>query len=270
MAAVLHHHQLHPSSFVLYDIHVSDPAKSPAMIDLVLPAHNEEGSIAATLTEFDEVARGKFGLDIRFVVCEDGSTDRTVAIIQELAAKLPILLLSAPQRKGYSGAVTDGLRATTAPYVAFIDSDGQCDPQDIKQFVEVKDRCDLVMGYRNPRADHWLRRVMSGCFHAGYSLFFTVPFRDPSCPYLLINRAALDRLLEGNLGIFKQGFWWEFTARAAAAGLRSIEVPVTHRVRTAGSTQVYKPATIARIAWEHFWGLFELKRELRSRYPRAR
>jgi glycosyltransferase involved in cell wall biosynthesis len=235
-------------------------------IDVVLPAHNEEGSIGATLSEFYEVASHRDGLKIRFVVCEDGSRDRTVEIVQELAKEIPILLLSTKERKGYSKAVVDGLRSTTAPLVAFIDSDGQCDPEDLTKFTELGDSYDLVMGYRNPRADHWIRRVMSGSFRMAYSMFFSVPFRDPSCPYLLIHRRALERIVQGNLGILKQGFWWEFTARAVAAGLKTTEVPVAHRVRTAGTTQVYKPTKIARIAWEHFLGLFKLRKELKRLY----
>jgi glycosyltransferase involved in cell wall biosynthesis len=238
-------------------------------IDLVLPAHNEEGSIGATLSEFHEVANEKLGLNIRFIVSEDGSTDRTVEIVQELSKNIPILLLSAKRRKGYSQAVIDGLRETTAPLVGFVDSDGQCDPADILKFTAEIGRHDLVMGYRNPRADHWIRRVMSGSFGLAYSMLFSVPFRDPSCPYLLVRREAIQRILKGNLGIFKEGFWWEFVARATAAGLTTIEVPVAHRVRVAGTTQVYKPTKVARIAWEHFWGMFKLRKELRELYPKS-
>ncbi len=235
-------------------------------IDLILPAHNEAGSIGETLTEFYQVVTEGQHLPLRFVVCEDGSTDNTVEIVRKLSETLPILLLSEPMRKGYSRAVIDGFRASTSSLVGFIDSDGQCDPADFARLLELQRTtdCDLVIGYRNPRQDHWIRLLMSGLFKMAYGCFFRSRLRDPSCPYLLMKREALLKILQGNVGILKQGFWWEFGARAAAHGLRIEQLPVAHRRRTSGVTQVYRPSKVPRIAWEHLCGLVHLKRELES------
>ena len=96
-------------------------------------------------------------------------------------------------------------------------------------------------------------------------MFFGVTAKDPSCPYLLISRAGLEKILGGNVGILKQGFWWEFLARAVAARLRIVETPVRHRPRAAGETQVYRPTKVPRIAAEHLIGLVHLRRELDGR-----
>jgi glycosyltransferase involved in cell wall biosynthesis len=239
-------------------------AAGPTVIDVVLPAHNEGASIAATLREFHRVVMLEGGQLIRFVVCEDGSSDNTVAVLQKLASELPLKLISDPVRKGYSRAVIDGFRGTTSEWVAFIDSDGQCDPADLLALAALKEGHDLVMGWRNPRSDPWLRKAMSGAFKAVYRLFFRVPVRDPSCPYLLINRAGLGKILSGNVGILKQGFWWEFVARAVAVNLRIAEAPVRHRPRASGMTQVYRPGKVPRIAAEHLLGLYRLRKELSS------
>jgi glycosyltransferase involved in cell wall biosynthesis len=238
---------------------VSEPA---CEIDVVLPAHNEGGSIGRTLTEFYDVVAKKDGMKIRFVVCEDGSTDDTVPVLKKIGETLPLHLISDPVRKGYSRAVIDGLRAATAPLVAFIDSDGQCDPEDFKTLYALIGEHDLVMGYRNPRSDHWIRLLMSGAFKMVYQGLFRIPVRDPSCPYLIIRRESLAKVLSGDVGILKQGFWWEFVARAASANLRIVETPVRHRPRTSGTTQVYRPTKVPRIAAEHLAGLVKLKREL--------
>lgn len=237
----------------------------PFEVDVVLPAHNEGGSIGSTLTEFHDVVAKRHGIKMRFVVCEDGSTDDTVPVLKKLAETLPLKLISDPVRKGYSRAVIDGFRGTEAPLVAFIDSDGQCDPEDFKTFYQMIPDYDLVLGYRNPRSDHWIRLAMSGAFKVVYQALFHIPMKDPSCPFLIIKRDALMRILEGNVGILRQGFWWEFLARAVAAKLRIAETPVRHRPRTSGTTQVYKPTKVPKIAAEHLRGLFELKRELEGR-----
>jgi glycosyltransferase involved in cell wall biosynthesis len=234
----------------------------PAIIDIVLPVHNEGASIAATLREFHRVVMLEGGQPIRFVVCEDGSSDNTVPVLQKLATELPLKLISDPVRKGYSRAVIDGFRSTTSDWVGFIDSDGQCDPADLLALAALREGHDLVMGWRNPRSDPWIRKTMSSAFKVVYRLFFRVPVRDPSCPYLLINRVGLEKILSGNVGILRQGFWWEFLARAVAMNLRIIEAPVRHRARASGMTQVYRPAKVPRIAAEHLFGLYRLRKEL--------
>jgi hypothetical protein len=236
-------------------------------IDVVLPVHNEADSIGVTLQEFNQVVAVDGKIPIRFVICEDGSRDNTVEVLKKLSETLPIHLISDPERKGYSRAVIDGFRATTSHLVAFIDSDGQCDPHDFASFVEAHrtGEYDLVFGYRNPRHDHPIRLIMSAAFGFVYRRFFAIPLRDPSCPFLLITQPALQRVMQGNLGILKQGFWWEFCARCIAAGLRIKQLPVAHRTRTAGQTQVYRPSKVPRIAGEHLLGLLALKRELKAR-----
>ena len=184
-----------------------------------------------------------------------------------MAATLPITLISAALRKGYSRAVVDGLRATTADRVACVDADGQCDPRDLVRLVQALDGHDLVVGRRTHRADHWSRMVMSRAFKLVFSAFFSVPLQDPSSPYLLITRSGLDRVLATDPGILPQGFWWEFYARAVEMGLELAEIPVGHRARSAGTTQVYRPTKIPRIALVHLIGLVRLRRELRSRRP---
>jgi glycosyltransferase involved in cell wall biosynthesis len=234
------------------------------MIDVVLPVHNEGASIAATLREFHQKIAMEAGIPIRFVICEDGSSDDTVPVLQTLAQELPIKLISDPVRKGYSRAVIDGLRATESDWVASIDSDGQCDPSDFVRLLAARPGHDLVMGYRNPRKDSPMRKLMSGAFGFVYRLLFSVRLRDPSCPYILINRVGLNAILSGNVGILKQGFWWEFVARATALQLVVKELPVRHRVRSSGTTQVYHLTKIPRIAAEHLAGLCVLHGELRA------
>jgi dolichol-phosphate mannosyltransferase len=231
-------------------------------IDVVMPAHNEADSIGETLREFHRVVGRAGGLDVRFIVSEDGSTDDTCEVIRATATEVPVCLLTYPDRKGYSKAVVDGLREATAPLVCFVDSDGQCDPADLPALVHALRDHDMAIGYRHPRMDSRVRRVMSGAFKLVYERLFPVRLKDPSCPYVLLRRDCLGRILRGHLGILPQGFWWEFNARAQAAGLSVVQVPIRHRVRASGETQVYTAKRIPAIAARHLRALFALRREL--------
>jgi glycosyltransferase involved in cell wall biosynthesis len=232
-------------------------------IDVVLPAHNEEASIGDVLREFYLVAHDRDGIDLRLVVAEDGSSDGTRREVTSAAAALPVFLLPAAPRKGYSKGVLDGIIATSAPLVAFSDSDGQCDPADLAGLVAALGNHDMVLGYRNPRHDTFFRRAISWAFRVVYERIFPVRLRDPSCPFLVIRQESIPAVLRGHPGILQQGFWWEFNARAQAAGLSIVQVPVRHRARMAGNTQVYKLRKLPRIAGGHLKGLIELRRELR-------
>jgi glycosyltransferase involved in cell wall biosynthesis len=230
-------------------------------IEIVLPVHNEAASIAQTLREFYRVATHA-GMMISFRACEDGSTDGSADVLRRLERELPLHADCVPERRGYSRAAIDGLRAATAPIVGFIDSDGQCDPRDLAALAAALEGHDVVFGYRNPRVDPRARKVMSAAFGAAFGLMFRVHRRDPSCPYMLIRRNVVEGLLSGRPGILPEGFWWEFSARVHAAGLRVAEVPVNHRKRAAGTTQVYLPSRVPRIAVEHLLGLVSLRADL--------
>jgi dolichol-phosphate mannosyltransferase len=232
-------------------------------IDIVLPVHNEGKSIARTLREFYQQVSENDRIGIRFIVCEDGSSDDSVQVLEKLGKELPMVLLSEGRRKGYSQAVVDGFRATNSTLVGFIDSDGQCAPADFARLVSnLSEGIDLVIGYRNPRIDHWSRLVMSKAFHAVFRSIFKVRLKDPSCPYLLVKKPLLQKILNGNIPILSMGFWWEFVARASACGAVIKEVPVSHRSRTDGGTRVYKTRKIPWIALSHLFGLFKLKKSI--------
>jgi len=103
---------------------------------------------------------------------------------------------------------------------------------------------------------------MSGSFKMWYKMLFRVPVHDPSCPYLLIRQGVLQKLVP-QLGVLKQGFWWEFMARTCRAKFNVFELPVRHRLRNAGETRVYKWRKVPGIAVAHGLGLVKIWRETR-------
>jgi glycosyltransferase involved in cell wall biosynthesis len=235
------------------------PEKAPDL-EVLLPVHNEAGSIEAIVREIDAELSPR--VSFRFLISEDGSTDGTKQILSRLSRSLPMNLLMAGHRKGYSAAVIDAMRELRAPYLLCLDSDGQCDPRDFANFWEARDSADVLIGWRVDRRDVLWRRAMSRAFYALYQLLFRVPVHDPSCPFLLARRAVVERLTP-ELGEMKQGFWWEFIARAHRRGFRIREFPVHHRDRFAGQTRVYHLSRLPGIGYRHFLALFKIWRQTR-------
>ncbi len=230
-------------------------------VQILLPVHNEAESIAGTVHEiYDAIsplAR------VQFILCEDGSKDNTKEILTRLATEVPAKLLMSDARKGYSKAVIDGMLECTAPYLLCLDSDGQCDPKDFSKFWPHRDDADVLVGWRVDRADNWMRKAMSGTFYLFYRALYRVPLHDPSCPFVLARRDVIQSIV-GELGLMKQGFWWEFTARCHRRGRSIYEIPVHHRLRTAGVTQVYRLSKLPGIGYHHFIALFKIWSQTRG------
>ena len=143
-------------------------------IQIVTPVYNEEKNIHTTIENFfTEYENSNF--KISFIVSEDGSTDSSIQIINNLKQTYDITLLSSPERKNYTDAVLLGLRETTSEIISFVDSDGQYDAKDLVRLYEKLEPGKVVIGYRYPRVDNIFRLFISGSFKKLYRVLLTFP-----------------------------------------------------------------------------------------------
>jgi dolichol-phosphate mannosyltransferase len=230
-------------------------------VQVLLPIHNEGQSIEGTIREaYAEIARYA---RVQFIFCEDGSVDNTKDVLRRLAGEVPAKLLLSDERKGYSKAVREGMLASDAPYLLCLDSDGQCDPKDFRQMFEARNQADVLIGWRVRRADNPIRKAMSAAFYCLWKVLYRCPIHDPSCPFMLARREVV-RALAPQMGAMKEGFWWEFAARVYRLGYSIRELPVQHRKRAVGVTQVYRLKKLPGIGYRHFMALFRIFRETRT------
>jgi glycosyltransferase involved in cell wall biosynthesis len=201
-------------------------------------------------------------IPLEIVVSEDGSTDGTKEILKNLCKKIPIVLLTDNQRKGYLGGLRDGLHQVTGDYVLFCDSDGQHFPSDFWKLFEARDDCDIVCGWRVNRADSFFRRSMSRVFQwLAKKIFDLPPIHDITAPYRLI-KTEIAKRVSYDVKYMMESYWTEFTIRACAMGAHIKEVPVGHRLRLSGSTRVYQLSKIPSIVYAQLDSLFKIKKEL--------
>jgi glycosyltransferase involved in cell wall biosynthesis len=233
-------------------------------ITCVIPAHNEGAGIRETILEIDEFAPG--GMPFTIFVSEDGSHDNTRSEVLEagkLTKNSTVILASPADRLGYSKAVQRGILECNTELICFMDADGQCDPRDISRLLESLNNSGIVVGYRNPRADGFNRIAYSKLFGLVYRLFGGPKLIDPSSPFILAHTSEIQYL--GNKEFHLSfGFWWEFQQRIAKQGLSVKQIPVTHRVRVAGETQVYTLRRLPKIVKTHLHGLWKLRKELEN------
>jgi glycosyltransferase involved in cell wall biosynthesis len=233
-------------------------------LTLVLPAHNEELSIRQTIREIADKVPTEVNLTI--FVSEDGSSDSTREIVKEESirtSKCRIKLSETAGRLGYSKAVVRGISSCETEIIAFMDSDGQVDPENFFKLLKYLEAEKFVTGYRAPRNDPVIRIIYSALFGFAYTLLGGPNRKDPSSPFVICYLKDVKFLTRVDLKL-EFGFWWEFQWRLHSRGLKTTEVPINHRIRTAGTTKVYSIKRIPKIALTHVVGLLKLRHEINT------
>ncbi len=198
-------------------------------VGVVMPALNEEGVIGATLAAMPARI-----VDVVWVA-DNGSVDGTAAEAERYGARV----VREP-RRGYGAACQAALRemqrAGPPDVVVFIDADGSQPIDELPQLLHpiVEDQVDFVMGVR--RFAHLPLHVALGNRLACMILRTLTGYKFGDLgPFRAIRFEALRRLALADLD---WGWNVEMQARAVAKGLRIAQLPVSHRLRTAGRSKI--------------------------------
>lgn len=219
-------------------------------ISAILPAYNEEALIGATATSVADTLRTLVD-DYEVIVVNDGSRDRTEAVVEELAAHDPhIRCVTHPVNRGYGEALRTGFSSATKELIFFTDGDKQFDVREIARFLPALEEADLVIGYRRPRRDPLLRLVYAWGWKLLVTLLFGYLARDIDCAFKLFRRSVWESIRVRSGGAT---FSAEFLLRARRAGFRVVELPVTHLPRKAGRPTGGSPRVIIRAFRELLW-----------------
>ncbi len=118
-------------------------------LSVVIPAQNEAGSIATTVTDVRAVLE-KEGIDYEIVVIDDASTDGTAHVVEQLAAQNDhIRCFRSPYPRGFGFAVRAGLERFEGDAVAIVMGDGSDDPGDLVRYYRLlEEGYDCAFGSR--------------------------------------------------------------------------------------------------------------------------
>ncbi|HKY73786.1 MAG TPA: glycosyltransferase family 2 protein [Patescibacteria group bacterium] len=226
-------------------------------LSVIFPVYNERESIGHVLHEWSKVLRD-LKISYELVVCEDGSTDGTSEFLRIIKKKYRLTLNQSTARRGYGGAVLSGIKTAKHPLILCVDSDGQCDPKDVEKFLKMFKKGTVLIGWRTHRQDSHKRILFSRGFKYVFSILFPNLLHDPSAPFVLFEKHTTKKLSH-LLGFLKEGFWWGFVGACLRTGIPVIELPIHHRKRLVGNTQVYRPGKIPGIAMRNLFGLLKLR-----------
>ncbi|MCC9599153.1 glycosyltransferase [Stieleria sp. JC731] len=204
-------------------------------ISLILPAYNEEAVIATAISEA-VTALQKLTTHYEIIVVDDGSSDRTAAIVEEHAQRnSSVRLVRHSPNRGYGAAIRSGFAVATCDFVAFTDADCQFDLNELDRLLFLSRDYDVVCGYRIDRQDSFLRCFYSKVYNVLVRCLLGTEVRDIDCALKLFRRDVVKDLeITGN-GFLVNA---EILVEAKRKGCSVVEVGVTHRPRTAGESTV--------------------------------
>jgi len=211
-----------------------------------MPAYNEAENIEAMLEDVIQ-AMNPLADDYEVIVVDDGSGDGTAQVVRSLEQRYPqVRLVQHQVNQGYGAAVFSGLTSASKELVFFTDSDRQFDLREIEKLLDLIHKADLVVGYRTPRRDPFMRKLNGWGWSALVTLLFGYTARDIDCAFKLMRREVIEQIKDK---VASRGatFSAEFLVRAKRAGFRIREVPIHgHRPRVAGSQTGARPDVIIR------------------------
>lgn len=231
-------------------------------ISAFLPAFDEVDSLRRTVGEVVAALDG-LGLDrYEVIVVDDGSTDGTSALAEELAAALPgVRAVHHDRNRGYGAALRTGFAAARYDWVFLTDGDGQFDPTELRRLLPLAETSDAVVGYRRHRADHAGRRASGWLWGQVVRLTVGLRVRDVDCAFKLLRRSRLTEI--GPLTADGAVISTELLVKLQRRGVRVEQVGVGHRARQAGAASGADPRVIATA----FLELVRLRRALSTPSP---
>jgi dolichyl-phosphate beta-glucosyltransferase len=207
---------------------MSDRAAAGPSLSIVLPCLDEAerlpGTLAAYLAHFPPDRA-----EVELIVVDDGSTDGTAAIADQIAAADPrVQVVRTTRNHGKGYAVRTGIQAALGEVVAFTDADGSYGPEQLELVVAALDRAPVAIGARlgsHAGAGPPLRRLASRVFNRVMRLLLGLPFHDTQCGLKGFRRGAAEatfrRARVDGFAFDAEALWI-----ARRLGIEVVEVPV--------------------------------------------
>ncbi|TDT37639.1 glycosyl transferase family 2 [Streptomyces sp. BK208] len=169
------------------------------LISIVAPCYNEEDVVERFHTAVQQVADDllPLGHDMEFVYVDDGSRDRTLTLLEQLAVRDPrVRFVSFSRNFGKEAALLAGLRHASGDTVVVMDADLQHPPELIERMVELHGQgYDQVLARRSRRGDRFARTLTARLYYRLVNRLVDVELVDGVGDFRLLSRRVVDAVL---------------------------------------------------------------------------
>ncbi len=213
-------------------------------LSIIIPAYCEEENILATL---ENVAKALAPLDLphEILVIDDGSTDRTAAIVEEHAEQFGVTLLRNERNRGFGWTYRRGVDAASRAFIVMVHGDNAWGWETLREFFSHVGEADLIIGYtRNMwRSRTWTRTIISKAFTWTVNAITRRRLRYYNG--LQIHPAAVLKSL--TIQSSGYGFQAEVLVKALRLTKTRIEVPMDLIEREKGESKAFRLKNVADV-----------------------
>lgn len=215
---------------------------SDLVLSVVIPAHNEEGSIAKTIESLESTLAAA-SIPHEILVVNDHSTDSTGEVLTELSAKYPaVRWVSNLRAGGFGHAVHTGLDEYKGDAFCLVMADGSDDPNDVvKYYRKIADGCECVFGSRFMRKSKVTgypphKLILNRLANLFIQIIFGLKFNDTTNAFKCYRRSVID----GIRPILSHHFnlTVELPLKAIVRGYSYVVVPINWYGRTHGVSKL--------------------------------
>ncbi|HEX7955094.1 MAG TPA: glycosyltransferase [Burkholderiales bacterium] len=202
-------------------------------LSIVIPVYNEEAGLAALFARLYP-ALDALGIAYEIIFVNDGSRDRSAAVLREQFARRPdvtrVVLFNG--NYGQHLAIMAGFRYTRGERIVTLDADLQNPPEEIgKLLAKMDEGHDYVGGVRAQRQDTWFRRNASRVLNRLREKTTRIHMTDQGCMLRAYGRHVVDAINKcEEVNTFIPALAYTFSSSPA-------EIEVAHEQRAAGTTK---------------------------------
>ncbi|KKU26132.1 MAG: Dolichyl-phosphate beta-D-mannosyltransferase [Candidatus Magasanikbacteria bacterium GW2011_GWA2_46_17] len=227
------------------------------MIAVVIPTYNERENIQKLI----ELIFNLGVPNLRVIVVDDNSPDKTAETALKLAERFPIQIMQRKTKLGLGSAYIAGFKKALSAGAEFIfemDADFSHDPNDIPRLLAAIGDADCVIGSRKIKGGKiigwsWWRKFMSAGAMRISRFFLNLKTRDVTSGFRCYRRKVLETIGIDNIITNGYAFQEEMLFRVQNAGFKINEIPVTFIDRQKGKSKLSK-----RDILEFFWLIAKL------------
>ena len=206
---------------------------------VVMPVYNEEGAIRNVIKKWtDELET--LGVEFEIHAYNDGSKDRSLDVLRELAAQNARLVVHNKKNSGHGPTILQGYRESSdSQWIFQIDSDDEIGCESFQELWEKRNDFDFLIGSRIRPNQPLPRKIVSSFSRATVQMFYGKKVYDVNCPFRLMRCAVFKkyfRSLPENLfapNVILSGI-------ASMDNLRVCEIPVQQKERSTGEVSIKK------------------------------
>ena len=206
-------------------------SRSTVLYSVIVPVYNEEENLPVLLSEIRQTL-DPLNKPYEVLFVDDGSRDGSLAVLESLIPKNPMMrVLAFEKNAGQTAAMDAGFKGAKGAVLITMDADLQNDPHDIPLLLAELDHFDVAVGWRAKRQDTLVKKITSRVGNAARNWLTREEIRDTGCSLKAFKREAVAGLK------LHRGMHRFLPTLCRMEGHTVTQVKVNHRPRVHGKTK---------------------------------